>query len=85
MNVRTVAMKATLIDGMVNIDSDDLAYANIDNMYKTESGNGFGIQINDESIREQATSLCHEITDRLRQLNNLTHQSPCGQSMREHK
>jgi hypothetical protein len=39
-------MKITVHQDMVNIDSDNIAYANIKDMYTT--GNGSGLQINEE-------------------------------------
>ena len=56
-------------DGMVNIDSDNLAYANIRGMYK--SGDAHGLQLNDESKRAEAEKLCVNIADSLYALSRL--------------
>jgi len=62
-------LSAILVDGMVNIDSEHIAYANIDDMYK--NGDAVGLQLNNESIRDSVTSFCNNITDDLRTLNKL--------------
>lgn len=56
-------------DGMVNIDSDNLSYANIRGLYK--NGDGHGLQLNDEAKRKEAEKLCISITDKLYALNQL--------------
>ena len=56
-------------NGMVNIDSDNLSYANIQGLYK--AGDGHGLQINDETKRTEAEKLCALITDSLSALNKL--------------
>lgn len=56
-------MKITVYKGMVNIDSKNIAYANIRNMYK--SGNGHGLQLSEtlESKRAEILELCQAIAD----------------------
>jgi len=51
----------TCIDSMVNIDSSDIAYANIKGMYET--GDGVGLQLSEhcEPARELIESLCNVI------------------------
>jgi len=49
---------ATEIEGMVNIDGDNIAYANIRHMYKV--GDGVGIQTSLEDNKE-AKEICNAI------------------------
>ena len=59
-------LKISYVQGMVNIDSDDISYANIPNMYKTENGNGYGLQTTNKVKRNAAKVMCDKITDAVR-------------------
>ncbi|WP_133309229.1 hypothetical protein [Parashewanella curva] len=62
-------MKATLCMGMVNIDSDKIAYANIKDMYK--HGNGSGLQLDryvTDEQRDKIHSLCCSIAEKMYEL-----------------
>ncbi len=63
-------------DGMINIDGEDLSYANIRGMYKT--GDGHGLQLDDESKRTEAEKLCVSIADSLYALTKLMASEKCG-------
>jgi len=53
--------KETVTYGMVNIDSDNIAYANIKDMYK--DGNGAGLQVNlsEKGNKKSVLKICDEI------------------------
>ena len=53
-------LTVTYYNGMVNIDSDDISYATIKDMYTT--GNGEGLQLNVEKLRPEATKMCRAIS-----------------------
>lgn len=62
-----------LVDmGMVNIDTDDFAYANIRNMYKGNR-NGAGIQLSErlETNRDDITETCDQLSKLLYKLDDL--------------
>ena len=63
--------KVSYMQGMVNIDSDDICYANIPNMYNTESGNGYGLQTTNRVKREAVKVMCNKITDAVREYHNI--------------
>ena len=69
MKQKDSRITAVCQDGMVNIDSENLAYANIRGMYKT--GDGHGLQLNNEAIRVEAEKLLVSITDNLYALHQL--------------
>ena len=50
-------------NGMFNIDSevDGIAFCLIEGMYNTESGIGYGCQVNDETKRENIEKMCFDI------------------------
>ena len=48
-------MKITSRKGMVNIDSEDLAYSNIRGMYQTDDGHGLGLTEAPASAERQLT------------------------------
>ena len=54
--------------GMVNIDDDDIAYANIQNLYK--NGHGCGLQLNEElePLREEILNYCNLISSSIYKL-----------------
>lgn len=58
-----IKLKITVYEGMVNIDSENIAYGNIRSMYK--SGNGHGLQLSEtlESKRAEILELCQAIAD----------------------
>ncbi len=64
-------MKAELhrSNKMFDITGADINYSNIKNMYTT--GNGIGIQVNNESIREEASSICNQIADLFYKLDDV--------------
>ena len=45
--------------GMFNVDSTDIAFALIEDMYTT--GNGYGCQLEDETKRPAIEKMCFEI------------------------
>ncbi|WP_415913267.1 hypothetical protein [Neptuniibacter sp. QD37_11] len=55
-------LRVSVQNGMVNIDSDHLAYANIQNMY--EAGHGTGIQVDPQINNSDAVSeTCNQIAE----------------------
>lgn len=65
-------IKASVWNGMVNIDSDDISYANIKGLYK--KGDGFGLQLNNEEKRLKIEEACHLIAQHLYELETLLKQ-----------
>lgn len=63
-------MKLTIIyhNGMFNIDSeiDGIAFCLIEEMYNTESGIGYGCQVNDETKREAIEKMCFAIYEAIK-------------------
>jgi hypothetical protein len=59
-------LKVIAGNGMVDIDSetDQISFGLIDGMYQT--GDGFGLQIDDEAKREAIEKMCFRIADAVR-------------------
>jgi len=66
-------IKVTCHKGMVNIDSDNIAYSNIKNMYK--NSDGIGLQLNEKTNRDKITAVCNDIADKLYQLEELLNET----------
>ena len=70
-----VNLRITAQNGMLNIDTDDISYSNIRNMYvvKNEDTNGHGLQLSEslESQREQIATICSSIADKIYELQDL--------------
>ena len=64
-------MKITSQKGMVNIDSEDLAYSNIRNMYQTGDGHGLGLIEELEVKREEIMTACAEIAASIYKLQDI--------------
>lgn len=66
-------MKISHDMGMVNIETDNLTYSNIKNMY-TENRNGAGLQISENlnDKRDDIGEICDKIANLIYQLNDLT-------------
>jgi hypothetical protein len=56
------ALRVTYAAGMVNIDSDDIAFGWIPNMY-TEGRAGVGLQVNSHLDRKAAEKMCVKIAE----------------------
>lgn len=54
-------LKISYHDGMFNLESKDISFAIIEDMYMTESGIGYGCQIEDETKRPEIEKMCFEI------------------------
>ena len=48
----------------VRIDSDEFIYSEI-------NGAGYGLQVNDENIRKDIQKLCFQISEKVKELNEL--------------
>ena len=64
-------MRITIQSGMVNIDSPDISYGNIRNMYTTGNGNGLQITERIEHKRGEITDICAEIADLIYDLQDI--------------
>lgn len=64
-------MRITIHKGMINIDGDEIAYGNIEDMYTT--GDGVGLQLSErlEHKRGEIIDLCGYITDKLYELQHI--------------
>ena len=60
----------TINRGMIDIDDDGIAYANIQNMY--ENGHGVGLQLNKElePLREEILTKCNLISSTIYKLQD---------------
>jgi hypothetical protein len=56
------ALRVTYAAGMVNIDSDDIAFGWIPNMY-TEGRAGIGLQVNPHLDRKATKRMCVKIAE----------------------
>lgn len=69
MKIKHLNFDVDYCDGMVNIDTKKLdtpgsfSYANILNMYKTESTQGRGIQVNIKELEEPCSKMCDKISE----------------------
>jgi len=63
-------MKISYTDGMFEVDSPNICYGRFENMY--HSGDGVGLQVNNESRREEIEKKCDEIYKLVVELDNLT-------------
>lgn len=72
MDKKDIYTKLTCHNGMVTINSNDLDYSNIRNMY-TENRSGYGIQVSEsvESKSDRILHKCTEITNLLYELNDI--------------
>jgi hypothetical protein len=63
--VNPLVMRIITQKGMVNIDSDEIAYSNIRDMYT--AGDGHGLQLSErlEHKRGELIDICSEISDRI--------------------
>ena len=64
-------MKITAQRGMVNIDTDEISFGNIKDMYKT--GDGYGLQLSErlEPKRKLITEICNEIAKKIYELQDI--------------
>ena len=64
-------IKVIIMDGMVNIESNDVNYSNIRNMYKT--GNGEGVQITEklENKEDEIIDICSSISEKIYKLQDI--------------
>lgn len=58
--------------GMTNIDHPSISYGNVRRMYQG-GRDGFGLQLDErqEPKRAEITNLCHEIADKMRELEEV--------------
>lgn len=67
--MRDFKFEVEYFKNMVNIDTgnnqrlDDFIYGNILNMYKTDSTQGHGIQVNSEEFEESLLKMCDKISN----------------------
>ena len=64
-------MKITAQHGMVSIDSDEIVFSSIKDMYKT--GHGYGLQLSErlEPKRKLITEICNEIAEQIYELQDI--------------
>ena len=64
-------MRITTQYGMINIDSKDISYSNIKNMYQI--GNGYGLQLSEklEHSRAEIIDICAEIAKKIYILHDI--------------
>jgi hypothetical protein len=66
-------IKATISNNHVEIESYTLRYDSLVGVYI--AGEGFGLQLVDETLREKSAELCHQIASKLRELDLLVNGS----------
>lgn len=74
-------LKIIVMDCMVNIDSEDLSYGNIQNMYNGHDSNftdGHGIQLNPliESKERELLELCDTISSSIYKITAILNRTP---------
>lgn len=64
-------MRVVVMKGMVNIDNNDIAYANVRRMYRT--GNGAGLQLSEklEPKREEILRVMDELSEKIYELEDI--------------
>ena len=61
-------LRVTYIDGMVNIDSDDISFGWIPNMYQGNRA-GIGLQINSHLDEDSTKKMCVKIAEAVLEFN----------------
>ena len=64
-------MRITTQKGMINIDSPDIFYGNIRDMYSTGIGNGLQLSENLEHKRGEIINLCSQIAEKIYELQDI--------------
>ena len=72
---KPINLHITAQNGMLNIDTDDISYSNIRNMYvaENEDTNGHGLQLSEslETQQKQIATICSSIADKIYELQDL--------------
>ena len=73
-------LRVTYAAGMVNVDSEDIAFGWIPNMY-TENRASVGLQINAHLNRKAAAKMCIKIAEAVADFN--THNAPAVEAIQQ--
>jgi hypothetical protein len=71
------ALRVTYVDGMVNVDSDDIRFAWIPEMYQGNRA-GVGLQVNSHLDRKAVARMCLKIADAVAEFNGQPTAAPTG-------